>query len=147
MSKVIINWEGNMKFVGKDDANREITMDASPIYGGMGEGIRPMDLLLMSLGGCTGIEVCHILHKMRLHYDSVAIEVEGERAEDHPKIFKNMRIMYRFAGPNLPAEKVYQAIKLAAETYCSVANMLNKAGSITYSFEVNGKTYSYPYRP
>ena len=70
MSKVHINWEGNMKFVGADDSGIAIPMDAAEIYGGQGQGVRPMELMLMSLGGCTGIEVTQILNKMRVTFTS-----------------------------------------------------------------------------
>ncbi|MCS5697138.1 OsmC family protein [Desulfofundulus thermocisternus] len=146
MSEVIVKWEGNMKFVGIDEAGRQVAMDASQIYGGMNQGVRPMELLLMALGGCSGIELAHILKKMRVQFDSLLIEVEGKRAEDHPKVFENINIVYKLTGPNLPPEKVYHALKLTDEKYCSVSNMVNKAAAISYAFELNGTRFVYPAR-
>lgn len=146
MPEVTVKWKGNMKFVGVDEAGRQVAMDASQIYGGMNQGVRPMELLLMALGGCSGIELAHILKKMRVQFDSLIIEVEGERAEDHPKVFKTIRIVYKFTGPDLPPEKVYHALKLADEKYCSVSNMVAKAAAISYAFELNGTRYEYPAR-
>jgi len=144
MSLVKIKWEGAMKFVGVDDAGSSVSMDASEVYGGSGQGVRPMELLLMALCGCTGIELAHILKKMRIIFDSLIIEVKGERSENHPKIFKSIDVLYRFTGPDLPPKKVYNALKLTDETYCSVSNMLNKTTAISYTFELNGEIYRYP---
>ncbi|ABO51337.1 OsmC family protein [Desulforamulus reducens MI-1] len=143
MSKVHINWEGNMKFVGADDSGIAIPMDAAEIYGGQGQGVRPMELMLMSLGGCTGIEVTHILNKMRVTFDELKIEVTGNRVEDHPKVFGDIQVIYRFTGENVPVEKVNKALQLAEQVYCSAANMMNKVAKITYSFEINGTVHEY----
>ncbi len=147
MSKVHINWEKNMKFVGADDSGIAIPMDASEIYGGQGQGVRPMELMLMSLGGCTGIEVTHILNKMRVTFDDLNIEVTGNRVEDHPKVFGDIQLIYRFTGENVPAEKVNKALQLAEQVYCSAANMMNKVAKITYSFEINGTMHEYQPNP
>ncbi|AQS58055.1 OsmC family protein [Desulforamulus ferrireducens] len=143
MSKVLINWEGNMKFVGVDDSNIQVPMDASEIYGGLGQGVRPMELMLMSLGGCTGIEVTHILKKMRITFEELNIEVKGNRVDDHPKVFGDIQVIYRFKGANVPAEKVNKALQLAEQVYCSAANMMNKVAKIDYCFEINGVKYEY----
>ncbi|MEW8957865.1 Protein YhfA [Moorella humiferrea] len=145
MGKVTVNWIGKMQFVGDDGAGHQVAMDASPVYGGENKGTRPMDLMLIALGGCTGIEVTHILQKMRIAFDQLTITVEGERAEDHPKIFTRMRVVYEFVGNNIPPEKVAHAIKLADEVYCSAANMMKTAGTIEYAFKINGEEYPYPY--
>ncbi|WP_258358765.1 OsmC family protein [Moorella sulfitireducens] len=145
MGKVTVNWTGKMQFVGDDGAGHQVAMDASPVYGGENQGTRPMDLMLIALGGCTGIEVTHILQKMRVGFDKLTILVEGERAEDHPKIFTRMRVAYDFQGDNIPPQKVAQAIKLADEVYCSAANMMKAAGSIDYAFKINGEEYPYPF--
>ncbi|AEF93049.1 OsmC family protein [Desulfotomaculum nigrificans CO-1-SRB] len=143
MSKVQVSWEGNMKFVGTDETGFKIPMDAAAIYGGQNQGVRPMELMLMSLGGCTGIEVGHILNKMRVKFDSLNIEVTGERVNDHPKVFSTIHVIYRFTGENIPVEKVMKALQLAEQVYCSAANMLNKVAKITYAVDINGTTYEY----
>lgn len=143
MSKVKITWEGNMKFVGTDDSGFKIPMDASEIYGGKNEGVRPMELMLMSLGGCTGIELGHILNKMRVVYDHLDIEVTGNRVDEHPKIFSDIHVVYRLSGENIPAEKVNKALQMAEQVYCSASNMVKKAAEITYAIEINGTAHKY----
>lgn len=143
MSKVNITWEGNMKFVGTDESGFKIPMDASSIYGGKNEGIRPMELMLMSLGGCTGIELGHILNKMRVVYDRLDIEVSGHRVEEHPKVFSDIQVVYRLSGENIPVEKVNKALQMAEQVYCSASNMIKKVAEITYSIEINGTVHQY----
>lgn len=145
MSQVKITWEGKMKFVGTDETGFKIPMDASAIYGGKNEGVRPMELMLMSLGGCTGIEVGHILNKMRVKYDQLDIEVNGNRVEDHPKVFSDIHVVYRFKGEDIPIQKVNKALQMAEQVYCSAANMMNKVAKITYAIEINDTVY--PYEP
>ncbi|MBP2641390.1 MAG: OsmC family protein [Firmicutes bacterium] len=145
MADVRVSWQENMNFVGQDDSGHMVSMDAGPIYGGMNQGIRPMELLLTAVAGCSGIELTHILNKMRISFDSLVIDVKGQRAEDHPKIFTGIQIIYRFTGHGLIPGKVNQALKLTDETYCSVSNMVNKAAEISYSFEINGERYDYPF--
>jgi len=143
MSQVNITWEGNMKFVGTDDTGFKIPMDASAIYGGKNEGVRPMELMLMSLGGCTGIELGHILNKMRVPYDRLNIEVSGNRVEEHPKVFSDIQVIYRLSGENIQVEKVNKALQMAEQVYCSASNMIKKVAEITYSIEINGTVHKY----
>lgn len=143
MSQVNVTWEGNMKFVGADNNGFKVPMDASDIYGGKNEGTRPMDLMLMSLGGCTGIEVGHILNKMRVAYERLDVEVNGNRVKEHPMVFSDIQMIYRLSGESIPIEKVTKAIQMAEQVYCSAANMMNKVAEITCSIEINGKAYKY----
>ncbi|MDN5343958.1 MAG: putative redox protein [Clostridia bacterium] len=145
MGKVTVNWTGKMQFAGDDGAGHRVAMDASPIYGGENQGTRPMELMLMALGGCTGIEVTHILQKMRVNFDGLTISVTGERAADHPKIFTSMKVVYEFRGASIPPDKIAHAIQLADEVYCSAANMMKAAGRIEYAFKINGQEYPYPF--
>lgn len=142
MAKVVIKWEQNMNFRGFDTDGRDVLMDASAIYGGLNTGIRPMQLLLISLGGCTAIEVGNVLNKMRLVYDSFDVEVEGERVETIPQVFEKIKIRYIIKGSSLIKEKVEKAIKLGG-TYCSAANMIKQACPIIYEYELNGELYEY----
>jgi len=143
VSQVNITWQGNMKFVGTDESGFKIPMDASAIYGGKNEGVRPMELMLMSLGGCTGIELGHILNKMRVVYDRLDIAVSGNRVEEHPKVFNDIEVIYRLSGENIPVDKVKKALQMAEQVYCSASNMIKKAAEITYSIEINGTVYKY----
>lgn len=143
MATVKVQWEGNMNFRGYDSDNREVMMDAAQVYGGLDQGIRPMQLMLISLGGCTAIEVGHVLNKMRLPYDKLNVEVSGERAETIPKVFTSIKIKYIFKGESLTTQKIEKAIKLGASVYCSAANMIKQACPIDYEYELNGTLYKY----
>lgn len=142
MANIKVIWEGNMNFRGYDSDNREVLMDAAEAYGGQNNGIRPMQLMLISLGGCTGIEVGHVLNKMRVPYDEFKVEVKGERAETIPKVFTSIQVKYIIKGEAVTKEKMEKAIKLG-ETYCSAANMIKQACPIEYQYEVNGVLYNY----
>lgn len=139
MMKVNVNWKGNMAFEGKGDSGHSMAMDASPKVGGEDKGARPMETLLSSLGGCTGMDVVSILKKMRNDIETFDMEIEAERAEDHPKRFTNININYILTGSTLEESKVRKAITLTQEKYCSVSKSLN--AEITYSFELNGEKY------
>jgi putative redox protein len=130
--KSTINWTGEMAFSGATASGHEIKMDASEEVGGQNGGARPMELLLHAVAGCTGIDIISILKKMRLEPTSFHMEVDGERADDHPKRFTSMNIHYALEG-ELPEEKVIRAIRLSKDKYCSVSHSLNATITVTYS--------------
>lgn len=134
--KSVVSWMGNMRFEAKGDSGHTLTLDAAPEIGGENKGPRPMEVLLHSLAGCTGIDVLMILNKMRLTVESFAMELEGTRADDHPRRFTDIHIIYRFSG-DLPVDKVKRAVSLSKEKYCSVSQSLN--ARITYHIEINGQ--------
>jgi len=136
-------WQGNMNFIGKDASGHEVAMDASEVYGGTDQGVRPMDLLLMSVAGCSAVELKHIMNKMRMEIETFTIEVAGDRAEEHPKVFKNIRIVFKINGSNLVPNKIIHALKLTDETYCSVSNTVGKVAKVTYELVINGERYEY----
>lgn len=144
MSKIHVEWKGNMLFEGQDADGHSIIMDASPIYGGSGQGVRPMEMLLISLAGCTGIEVGHTMNKMRLNYSAFGIAVEAQRRDEIPQIFTDIHVEYQVQGEGLTLAKFVKAFELGAVKYCSVANMIKAASTVTYSFVINGERYSYP---
>ncbi|KKI93844.1 peroxiredoxin [Bacillus sp. SA1-12] len=133
--KSMIKWTGKMAFIGKTPSGHEIKMDAAEEVGGENSGARPTELLLNAIAGCTGIDIISILHKMRLEPTSFHMEVEGDRAEDHPKRFTNINIHYVLEG-ELPEEKVVRAIELSKDKYCSVSHSLNSRMTVSYS--ING---------
>ncbi|MBA4496576.1 OsmC family protein [Paenactinomyces guangxiensis] len=136
--KVNIYWKGSMHFATKTPSGHTISLDAAQEVGGENLGPRPTEILLSAVGTCSGIDIVDILKKMRLQVDSFAMEVSGERAEDHPRRFTRVHIHYQLEG-NLPEEKVRRAVQLSVEKYCSVSNSLN--AEITSSFEINGQRY------
>jgi putative redox protein len=133
--KTMINWTGKMAFSSITPSGHEIKMDAAQEIGGENSGARPTELLLNAVAGCTGIDIISILQKMRLEPTSFLMDVEGERAEDHPKKFTNIKIHYALEG-DLPEEKVIRAIQLSKDKYCSVSHSLSASMSVSYS--ING---------
>lgn len=133
--KTMVTWTGEMGFASINPSGHEIKMDASEEFGGQNSGARPTELLLNAVAGCTGIDIINILHKMRLNPTTFHMEVEGTRAEEHPKRFTAIHVLYALEG-DLPEDKVIRAIQLSKDTYCSVAHSLN--ADITASYTING---------
>lgn len=133
--KTNVTWTGQMGFSSVTPSGHEIKMDAAEEIGGQNTGARPTELLLNAVAGCTGIDIISILHKMRLNPTTFHMDVEGARAQDHPKRFTAIHIVYALEG-DLPEEKVVRAIQLSKDTYCSVAHSLN--AEITASYTING---------
>ncbi|MCK4353125.1 OsmC family protein [candidate division WOR-3 bacterium] len=127
----------NLQFIGTSSSNHSIIMDASRDVGGEDSGIKPMELFLVSLAGCTGMDVASLLIKMRVKINGLAIEVKGEREKEHPKIFKDIELKYIVKGRNIEGEKIKKAITLSQDKYCSISEMLKKGGcKLTYSYEI-----------
>ena len=125
-----------MAFSSTTPSGHELKMDASEEVGGKNTGARPTELLLNAVAGCTGIDIISILKKMRLDPTSFSMDVEGDRADDHPKRFTKIHIHYTLEG-DLPEDKVIRAIELSTEKYCSVSHSLN--AEITVSYSLNGE--------
>ncbi|WP_028988537.1 OsmC family protein [Thermicanus aegyptius] len=138
--KVVMEWKDHMYFEGKGPSGHVVGVDAAESVGGSNRAARPMELLLNGLGGCTSIDILSILNKMRLTPASFHLEIDGERAEEHPKRFTKIHIHYFLEGENLTEDKVRRAVQLSMEKYCSAAHSLN--AEITASFEINGVRYS-----
>jgi len=125
---------GGMAFVGRGPSGHPIQMDAARDAGGSDSGARPMELILAALGGCSGIDVVHILNKMRIAVDSFEIRIHGTRREEHPRRFTSIEVEYVFRGAGL-AEKRHrleEAVRLSQEKYCSVADMLKQAAQLSW---------------
>lgn len=123
-------------FVGKTDSNHWVTMDGPEQFGGSDAGIRPKELLLLSLAGCTGSDVAVILQKKKIQLDGFEMNLSAETQETHPQVFTKIHLEYVFYGKNIPVEAVERAIELSQKTYCSVTAMLQKAVEITHSFRI-----------
>jgi putative redox protein len=114
-----------------------VNIDGSPDIGGVNAGARPMEMILMGLGGCSAIDVVLILQKQRQIIEDMAITIEAERVPNEtPSIFKTIHVHYNFKG-DLNEEKVKRAIELSMDKYCSVTAILNKTAEITHSFSIN----------
>ncbi|GAA0503053.1 OsmC family protein [Salinibacillus aidingensis] len=134
--KTSIQWTDRMAFAGVTPSGHEIKMDAAEEVGGVNSGARPTELLMNAVAGCTGIDIISILKKMRLEPESFQMDVEGERADDHPKKFTDIHIHYSLEG-DLPEDKVVRAIQLSKDKYCSVSHSLS--ANITASYSINGQ--------
>ena len=126
-----------ISFVGKAESNHWIVMDGPADFKGSDAGTRPKELILVSLGGCTGADVASILDKMKEPVSRFEIDIEAESATEHPKVFTKIHLRYKFWGENLNSGNLEKAINLSQDKYCSVTAMLNKAIEITHSYDVN----------
>ncbi len=126
-------------FMGITDSGHWVPMDGPKDFGGADGGIRPKELLLLSLIGCTGSDVASILDKMREPYSKFEVALDGEMTEDHPKVYKKLHITYKIWGEGIKAANLERAIELSQERYCGVTFMLKNAMEITHSYEINPK--------
>ena len=133
---ISVNWVDGMLMVGKSHSGHSITMDGPPEIGGDNLGVRPMEMLLLGVAGCTMIDVVTTLKKMRQELTYCETKVNAERADDHPKVFTDIHIHFLVKGNDLDSKKVEKAITLSAEKYCSASIMLGKTASISHDFEI-----------
>ena len=133
---ISVNWVDGLLMVGKSDSGHTITMDGPPESGGENLGVRPMEMLLLGVAGCTMIDVVTTLKKMRQDLSHCETKINAERATDHPKVFTDIHIQFILKGQNLDEKKVDKAITLSAEKYCSASIMLGETATITHDFEV-----------
>jgi len=131
-----VNWVDGMLMVGKSHSGHSITMDGPIEIGGENLGIRPMEMLLLGVAGCTMIDVVTTLKKMRQDLSHCETKISAERANEHPKVFTDIHIHFIVKGKDLDSKKVDKAITLSAEKYCSASIMLGKTAKITHDFEV-----------
>ena len=134
--KARVKWVEGMEFVGSADSGHGVVMDGAPEIGGRNAGIRPMEMLLVGMGGCTAIDVMMILRKGREPVTDCLVELSAERAPTEPKVFTRIHVHYKVSGRGLAPAKVERAIKLSAEKYCSASIMLGQVATITHDFEV-----------
>jgi putative redox protein len=133
---ISVNWVDGLLMVGKSDSGHTITMDGPPESGGENLGVRPMEMLLLGVAGCTMIDVVTTLKKMRQDLSHLETKINAERATDHPKVFTDIHIQFILKGQNLDEKKVDKAISLSADKYCSASIMLGETATITHDFEV-----------
>lgn len=123
-------WKDGMAF--EADVNGfKIIQDAEPAVGGQDRGPAPKALTLVSLAGCTGMDVISILKKMRVEPDYFNVEAEGELTEEHPKYYHNIHVKYIFRGKDLPLDKIKKAVSLSEDRYCGVSELLKKGATLT----------------
>jgi putative redox protein len=125
-----------IQFEGTNDSGDRLTIASASDQ----EGVSPMEMTAMAVGGCSSIDILMILEKQRQPVDSFAVQVDAERAEDHPRVFTDVHVHYTFTGDADPA-KVRRAIDLSLDTYCSVSKMVDQTATVTYAFTLNEETY------
>jgi len=136
ISKIECRWIENMAFEAEVN-DHLIIMDADEMSGGSNLGPRPKALTLVSLAGCTGMDVISILKKMKVTPDEFHVSVEGELTEEHPKYYKKIIMTYFFKGNDLPDDKLRKAIELSQEKYCGVSALLRKGTEIDYEIKLS----------
>lgn len=134
--KARVKWVEQVTFLGESGSGHAIVMDGAPDAGGRNLGVRPMELLLLGLGGCSAFDVVMILKRGREGVTDCVVELEAERAATEPKVFTSIRMRYIVSGHALDPNKVDRAVALSAEKYCSAAAMLEKTATITHSVEI-----------
>jgi len=128
-----------MEFIGTASSGHSLILDADDESGGRNRGFRPMELLLVGFGGCTGMDVISILRKKRQDVAGLEMNVKGEKTDSYPKVYKTVHIEYVITGTNIQKEAVERAIELSLTKYCSVGATLAKAGTITHSYRIVNK--------
>lgn len=134
--KARAKWVEGMAFMGEAGSGHAVIMDGAPEYGGRNLGIRPMEMLLIGLAGCTGFDVVQILKKGREPVTGCEVEVEAERATEDPKVFTTIHLSYRISGRGLSPAKAERAVSLSKEKYCSASIMLGATAEMSYAIEI-----------
>jgi putative redox protein len=136
MSKSRITLVEGMQFSGIAESGHEVMMDASLSVGGKDRGIRPSELIPVSFGGCSGMDVISILRKKKQEVTGFAMNVQGEQAPAHPHKFTSLHIEYEIKGRDISEEAVKRAIELSLDRYCSVGATLGMSAKITHSYRI-----------
>lgn len=134
--KVRIKWADEASFEAETGSGHKVVMDGPPDSGGRNKGPRPMEMLLVGLGGCTSFDVVLILKRSRQDVRDCVVEISAERADTDPKVFTKIHIKFLVTGKNLDPSKVERAVKLSEDKYCSASIMLGKTAEITHDIEI-----------
>lgn len=134
--KARIKWIEGVSFAGQSESGHTVVMDGPPEAGGQNLGVRPMEMLLLGMGGCTAFDVIHILKKSRQPITDCVAEIDADRADTDPKVFTRIHVHFIITGKGLDPKRVEQAVNLSAEKYCSASIMLGKVAKVTHDFEI-----------
>lgn len=134
--KATVKWIDGMSFVAEADSGHALVLDAAPEAGGRNLGMRPMELLLAGMGGCTAIDVMSMLHKSRQPVTGCRVELSAERAIEAPKVFTAIHVHFVISGRGVGKAQVERAIGLSAEKYCSASIMLGATARVTHDYEI-----------
>jgi len=134
--KARIKWVQDATFLGESGSGHAVVMDGPPDYGGRNLGVRPMEMLLLGMGGCASFDVVLILNRSRQAITDCVAEIEAERAAQEPKVFTAIHVHFIVTGKGLDEKRVARAVELSAEKYCSASIMLGKTATITHDYEI-----------
>ncbi len=134
--KAVVKWLDNMSFVGETESGHSVVMDGPPDSGGRNLGVRPMEMVLLGMGGCTAFDVVLILKRQRQLITDCQVELSAQRADEAPKVFTKIHVHYVVKGKTLDAKKVARAVDMTADKYCSVSIMLAQSVDVTHDFEI-----------
>jgi putative redox protein len=134
--KAKVTWLNGRAFVGESGSGHSVVMDGAPEAGGRNIGFRPMEMMLLGLGGCTAFDVVMILEKSREKVTGCEVSLEAERAAEDPKVFTKVKLIYTFTGIDLKPAAVERAINLSAEKYCSASKMFEKTAVIEHEWKI-----------
>ena len=134
--KATVKWLDHMSFVGESGSGHSVVMDGPPDDGGRNMGIRPMEMVLLGMGGCTAFDLVLILQRQRQAISDCQVDLVAERAAKVPKVFTKIHVHYIVSGKDLDENKVARAVKMTAEKYCSVSIMLSASVEISHDFEI-----------
>ncbi|MFK8081357.1 MAG: OsmC family protein [Granulosicoccus sp.] len=131
-----VKWLDHMSFVGESGSGHSVVLDGSPEHGGRNLGVRPMEMLLIGLGGCTAFDVVLMLQKSRQNVVDVEVSLDAERSDDIPHVFTNIKVHFKVWGKELSEKHVERAVHLSADKYCSATKMMEKSAEIVCSWEI-----------
>ena len=134
--KAKITWLNGRAFVAESGSGHAVVIDGAPENGGRNIGVRPMEMMLMGLGGCTAFDVVMILEKSREKVTACEVVLEAERANEDPKVFTKVKLIYTLKGENLKPAAVERAIKLSEEKYCSASKMFEKTSILEHEWHI-----------
>lgn len=134
--KARVKWVEDALFLAESGSGHSVAMDGPPEAGGRNLGPRPMEMLLMGMGGCSAFDVVDILKKGRHPVKACEVQISAERVETIPKVFSKIHMHYLVSGVGLAENAVRRAIDLSAEKYCSASIMLGKTAEISHDFEI-----------
>ena len=134
--KARVSWVGDRTFLGRSGSSHSVIMDVDEDSGGHDAGVRPLEMLLLGMGGCTAYDVVHILQKGRQPVEGCIVELEAERAEEEPRVFTRIQVKYVVSGRGLDANKVERAVEISANKYCSATIMLGKTADSSHEIEI-----------
>lgn len=138
-----VNWKGRLTFSGTADSGFEVPLGSYPEVGGDDDGFRPMELMAVSLAGCTAMDVISILGKKRQDVSDFRVMVDAERTDQHPKVFSSAVIEYHVSGKDISENAVTRAMELSAESYCPAQAMLSKVMPLTLKYFIyEGESFS-----